>query len=136
MTQSELNAMVAIGQVPTSTDAFGRRATRFNKLVEERKVLKELIKQSEEEVESLDTELKNLFADCDSKTVMVGRDRVTLAENPGRPILSQQLLLERGVPAAMIRQCTVQGKPYRYILVTEPPEPSRSSTVRGVSATM
>lgn len=120
MTQKELNAMVEIGQVPSSADALGRRAPGFDRLVEEYRALSEMIRLNEQEKKELSEKLMSYFADSEAKTVMSGGLRVTLAQNPGRSTLSKEKLIEAGVSALTIQACTVEGKPYQYILVSEP----------------
>ena len=119
MTHKELEAMAEIGQVPASGDVLGRRAVAFDRLVEEYRALSEMIRLNEEEKKQLSEKLMSYLADSEAKTVMSGELRVTLAQNPGRSTLSKEKLLEAGVSAQTIAACTVAGKPYSYVLVSE-----------------
>jgi hypothetical protein len=118
MTQRELQAREELGIIPESKDMFGRRAANFDKLVEERVALKELQKQTEAELKDIDNKLTLYLADTESKTVLSGGVKVTQCSNPGQSKLSATMLIEHGVAATTIAECTLPGKPYHYILVT------------------
>lgn len=120
MTQKEIAAMNEIGQVPSTADVLGRRAVAFDRLVEEYRALAEMIRLQEDEKKQLGEKLMAHLADSEAKTVMSGELRVTIAQNPGRSSLSKELLLEHGVSAQVIAASTVAGKPYQYIVVSEP----------------
>jgi len=117
MTVEETKAREELGVVPESGEVFGARAEAFDSLVAERRGMKELIAMTEAEVKALDKKLMAFFADNEHKKVMSGNVPVQVCTNPGRSHMDEMKLIEKGVPALLIKECTVQGTPYSYILV-------------------
>lgn len=122
--QAEIQAKEELGLVPSSEEVFGKRSAHFDKLVEERTQLKEVMKGFEVELKDLDRKIETYLADTETKTVTSNGAKITQCFNPGHSKLSEQLLVEAGVPATTIKACTVPGRPYTYVLVT-PLKPSR-----------
>lgn len=96
---------------------------KFREMVKRRVHLKSLIDKAEEELgdsrnPALNAEIELALAERDLRSVVVDKHQVTIAENPGQPILSREKLLEAGVGADTIEECTVRH-PYTYIVVTE-----------------
>lgn len=116
--QAEVQAKEELGLVPSSEEVFGKRAAHFDKLVEERTQLKEVMKGFEVELKDLDKKIETYLADIETKTVTSNGARVTQCQSPGQSRLSKELLIEHGVAATTINECTIPGKPYSYVLVT------------------
>lgn len=120
MTHTEIQARQELGIAVDSKEVFGRRAATFDKLVEDRVALKELQTQTEAELKAIDEKLKLYLADTETKTVVSGTVKVTQCQGNNSSI-KKELLVEKGVPATLIAECTVH-KGYSYILVTRPKE--------------
>ena len=117
----ETQAEVDLGIIPNSTTAFGeKRGEKFDALVSEFEGISEAIKQLETEKKALQSRLQQYFADSDIKTVLVGQTKVTLVVNQGRSTIDKVKLIEHGVPAQTIVECTVQGEPFSFVKVTPP----------------
>jgi hypothetical protein len=119
MTREEIEAREELGVVPSSQDLFGKRGAKFDELISERAACTEMKKQVEAELKILDDKLMKYLADCDQKTVMSGSRRITVVQSPGQSRLDKILLLEAGVSAETLTRCTVQGKAYSFLKVTE-----------------
>lgn len=119
--QEEVQAQQDLGIIPDSETAFGpQRAGRFDSLVGEFEGVNECIKQLETEKKALQDKLKLYFTDSDIKTVMVGASKVTLVVNQGRSTIDKMKLIEHGVAATVIAECTVQSDPFSFVKVTPP----------------
>jgi hypothetical protein len=118
--KAEVEAKEQIGIIPDSSEVFGKRAAIFDNIVEERTQMKAVMKGLEEELKVLDKKIETFLADTPSKTVLSNGARVTQCQNPGQSKLSKELLIEHGVAATVIAECTVPGKAYSYILVSPP----------------
>jgi hypothetical protein len=118
--KAEVEAKEQIGIIPDSSEVFGKRAATFDNIVEERTQMKAVMKGLEEELKVLDKKIETFLADTPSKTVLSNGSRVTQCQNPGQSKLSKELLIEAGVAATVIAECTIPGKAYSYILVTAP----------------
>lgn len=117
---TEVAAQEEIGVVADSSTVFGKRATAFNALVSEYEAVAEGMRQLEAEKKAIQSQLQRWFSDADIKTVMCGTTRVTLVQSEGRSTIDKMKLIERGVPASVISECTVQGQPFSFIKVTAP----------------
>jgi hypothetical protein len=109
-----------LGITPDSTTAFGKRAETFDALVRDYEGISGAIRSLEEEKKALQDKLKLYFTDSGIKTVVVAnlQSKVTLVVNQGRSTIDKIKLLEHGVAAQTIVECTVQGDPYSFVKVT------------------
>jgi len=110
--------------IRTTDEVFDKKhAIQFDRLIGERQALKELQKQTEAELKDIDQKLMIYLADADDKTILSIIEnttwKVTQVQNSGRGTIKAELLVERGVPAETVKECTVWSKPSSYILVTE-----------------
>jgi|SRR6267142_5272113 len=115
---NEAEAKLDLGIAPEAVEVFGRRYKRFTQLVGELRAANEVKKQAEAESKRLNGELQVMWADVDAKTVMDEGARVTLVQSSSSHI-SKEKLLEAGVLATVIRDCTKISS-YSFVKVTEP----------------
>lgn len=115
---AERRAEQDLGIVRSSQELFGRRAHHFDSLTEQYRSLNDTIKALEEEKKTVQKELQQYFIDSGCKTVLSDSSRVTLVENQGRSTIDKMRLLEHGVSAQIIAECTVQGAPFQYVKIT------------------
>ncbi len=115
---NEAEAKVDLGVVPDAKEVFGRRYKTWLSLVEELAASNEVKKQAEAESKRLNGLLQDLWADCEAKKVMAGDLPVHLVQSHNSTV-SKELLLEAGVAATVIRDCT-KVTPYSYILIGKP----------------
>ena len=131
MTQAqreEVQAKEELGIIPDSSEVFGKRAATFDKMIEERTQLKAVMHSLEEELgytdstgkrhPGLDDRIQEYLADTGIKTVMSNGIKVTQAQGTNVQ-LKKDLLVEAGVAATVIADCTVR-KNYDYLLITPP----------------
>lgn len=118
--QEEVQAQQELAITVDHETAFGKRANGFADMVGEFEGINEAIKQLEVEKKALQARLQQYFTDSDIKTVLVGQTKVTLVVNQGRSTIDKVKLIEHGVPAQTIVECTVQGEPFSFVKVTPP----------------
>lgn len=88
----------------------------FSKLCQRRIQLKALIAEAEEEIkETLDPAITQMLVDNDTIKVQYGEVAVSLVEGR-RSSLSKEKLVERGVEASLIAECTTTTV-YSYLLI-------------------
>lgn len=89
-------------------------------LVQQRRGLAVMAKQSEAGRKALDEQIKSIMLDNSIKKVTGFPENYYAVVCKGRSqsILSKTKLLEMGVSADVIKACTVPGTPYTYVQVT------------------
>ena len=120
VTKAELAlAKSELGIVPLASEVFGRRFSKFMELVNDLRAVNEMKRESEAESKRLNGLLQEMWADCESKTVLrEDGGKVTLVSSSNSSI-KKELLVELGVPAETVKAATVVT-PYQYVLITEP----------------
>lgn len=103
-------------RVPDAREVFETLAlSKFGRLVYERQLIRDEIKEAEAKVKSLDTEIMEMMTENDAPKVMHGDTLVSLVEGK-RNNLDKEKLIEKGVPASLIKDCTTTTT-YTYVLV-------------------
>ena len=120
MTHTEATAREQLGVVPTSQDAFGKRARTFDSLVQQIAEVQRIKAQAEKDIKTLKDKLEIFYADSPSKTILSGGSRATLVMSSSSH-LDKKALLEAGVAAQTILDCT-KTTSYSFIKVTEAKE--------------
>lgn len=115
---AERAAEAELGIVRTSEELFGKRARAFERLVGDYRGISETLKSLEEEKKQLQKQIQQYFVDAGTKTVLADSSRVTLVQNQGQSRVDKVKLLEHGVSAQVIADCTVTGNPFEYVKVT------------------
>lgn len=113
---NEAEAKLDLGVAPEAKEVFGRRYSKFTQLVGELRAANEVKKQAEEESKRLNKELQSMWADVEAKTVVEDGCKVTLVSSSNSHI-SKEKLLEAGVLASVIRDCTSVVS-YQFVKVT------------------
>lgn len=90
-------------------------AATFSRLLEHRMALKVQIKEMEEELKELDPKITQMMVDSDTVSVTYDDKPVTIVETRRRN-LSKEKLIERGVPASLVAECTTESV-YSYLKV-------------------
>lgn len=116
MTTQEAAAREELGILPESKDVFGKRARTFDTLVQNIAEAQRIKSQAEKDIKDLKDKLEVFFADAPSKTILSGGSRATLVMSSNSH-LDRKMLLEKGVPAQTILDCT-KTTSYSFIKVT------------------
>lgn len=106
-----------IDETVEAAGVFGARYRKFAQLVGELRAANEVKKQAEDESRRLNKELQSMWADVEAKTVVEDGCKVTLVSSSNSTI-SKEKLLEAGVLASIIRDCTNTVN-YQFVKVTE-----------------
>ena len=104
-----------LGIVPSFKDAG--ISNKIVKRVEDRQRIKTQMDALKQELDDLNGEITVELAKAGATVVMVGRYRVNLVAS-SNSTLNKEKLLEAGVPAETIVECTVT-KNYEYVQVTD-----------------
>ena len=119
--EAELTAMEELNLVPESTSVFPNgELKKFESALERRIELKALVKSAEEDIKDLDTRLTAMLTDHDTVKVKHNGYGVTIAQGSSGGALSKELLVQKGVSAALIAECLTPKKTYTYLLVVAP----------------
>jgi len=114
---NEAEAKIELGVIPDAREVFGRRYQKFSQLVGEFKAAQEVKRQAEAEAKRIDKLLQEFWTDCQAKTVMDDKLKVTLVQSSNSHI-SKERLIELGVAATVIRDAT-KTVYYSFVKVTE-----------------
>lgn len=126
-TNKELEAVQELNLVPDSSTVFGKRATAFERMVDERESLAASEKMAKQERgytddgerhPGLDDKIKSWLGDVGKVGLSDGRT-VQVVEQAGRESYDERLLLQY-VPATTLAKCKKRGRPSWRILVTYP----------------
>lgn len=120
MTAREVQATAELGIVMESKDIFGKRSRVFDSLVQQIAEAQGIKAQAEKNIKTLKEKLEVFYADAPSKTILSNGCRATLVMSSNSH-LDKKLLLEKGVPAQTILDCT-RVTNYSFIKITEAKE--------------
>jgi hypothetical protein len=102
---------------PDAREVLGNNHLReFSHLLEQRSALKDTIKAAESAVKDVDARITQILTDHDVPKVQYGDKKVSICQG-SRSTLSKTALLEHGVAAAVIEDCT-SITTYNYLLVS------------------
>jgi hypothetical protein len=114
--QSEIEAMEDLGVVPDAHDVLkGNNLRVFCSKAQERIDIVNTIKELEEQKKQLDDDIMELMVNHNTSKVLYQGRPVSIVTG-SRSSLSKEKLLEAGVPAKTIVECTSYSN-YDYLLI-------------------
>jgi hypothetical protein len=110
----------SLGIVPKWDSVKELKQLHFDKLVERRTLLKSEIEFREAKVKDLDEEILAALAVGGVEKVEWEDRNVQIVTKRGASRVVPEKLLEHGVAADTIADCTVQGNEYSYLMIGKP----------------
>lgn len=103
--------------VPDAREVLHHQMAAFSMLVERRQAIKAIIQDAESKVKDLDRSITEIMTEAGVPKLKHGNSTVSIVAGK-RYHLDKDQLVEKGVSASLIRECTVTVT-YNYILVKE-----------------
>jgi hypothetical protein len=108
--------------IPAWSEYKELKQLHFDQLLNKRTDLKAEISFREGRLKELDVEIQSAMAVAGTEKVVWEDRPVQIVHSKGASKIVPEKLLERGVPADVIAESTVEGKGYSYLLVGKPKE--------------
>jgi hypothetical protein len=113
-------ALADLGIVPKWEQFKELKQLGFARLCEKRQTLHDEIEFRKTKMAEIDEEIEAALGAAGTEKVIWEDRAVQIVTKEGSRKLSAQLLLNKGVEADVIAECTEQGKSYSYLLFGKP----------------